>query len=97
MSLLQVEMWCFILIQESFTLLSIAAGTPFLLKPLRDRREKRCSPQIEAEDTGLFSLTRMVDRSNAFFLKFRQLISKAFCQSCNLIFLLSNTDITRDK
>jgi integral membrane protein (TIGR00529 family) len=34
-SLLQVEMWRFILIQAPLTLLSVAAGSIFLLKPLR--------------------------------------------------------------
>jgi integral membrane protein (TIGR00529 family) len=38
--LLQVELWRFILIQAPLTLISIAAGSLFLLRPLRQARDK---------------------------------------------------------
>jgi hypothetical protein len=39
-ALLQVESWRFILIQAPLTLIAIAAGSLFLLKPLRENRDK---------------------------------------------------------
>jgi len=43
-SLLQVEMWRFILIQAPLTLLSVLAGSLFLLRPLRQTRKRDPRP-----------------------------------------------------
>ena len=53
-SLLQVEMWRFILIQAPLTLLAVAAGTVFLLKPLRETRSKGNSRNLQPQLLGSF-------------------------------------------
>jgi len=53
-SLLQVEMWRFILIQAPLTLLSIAAGTLFLLRPLRETRSRSNSRNLQLQLLGSF-------------------------------------------
>jgi integral membrane protein (TIGR00529 family) len=53
-SLLQVEMWRFILIQAPLTLLSIAAGTLFLLRPLRDNNERKNHGSFKVQVLGPF-------------------------------------------
>ncbi len=53
-SLLQVEMWRFILIQAPLTLLSIAAGSLFLLRPLREPRGKDNRRSFQVEILGPF-------------------------------------------
>jgi integral membrane protein (TIGR00529 family) len=53
-SLLQVEMWRFILIQAPLTLLAIAAGTLFLLRPLRETREKNNRRSFNIQILGPF-------------------------------------------
>jgi integral membrane protein (TIGR00529 family) len=53
-SLLHVEMWRFILIQAPLTLLSIAAGTLFLLRPLRETRDRNSSRSFKLQILGPF-------------------------------------------
>ena len=53
-SLLQVEMWRFILIQAPLTLLSIAAGALFLLRPLRDNTERGDHGSFKVQVLGPF-------------------------------------------
>ena len=53
-SLLQVEMWRFILIQAPLTLISIAAGTLFLLRPLRETRDRNNSRSFKIQILGPF-------------------------------------------
>ncbi|MCK5658020.1 MAG: DUF401 family protein, partial [Deltaproteobacteria bacterium] len=53
-SLLQVEMWRFILIQAPLTLISIAAGTLFLLKPLRETRDRNNRRSFKIQILGPF-------------------------------------------
>jgi integral membrane protein (TIGR00529 family) len=53
-SLLQVEMWRFILIQAPLTLLSIAAGSLFLLRPLRQTRGKDSPRKMQLKVLGPF-------------------------------------------
>ncbi len=52
--LLQVEMWHFVLIQAPLTLLSVAAGSLFLLRPLRETRGKGHSPNFRLQLLGYF-------------------------------------------
>jgi integral membrane protein (TIGR00529 family) len=52
--LLQVESWRFILIQAPLTLLAIAAGSLFLLRPLRETREKGNLPNFNLKMMGSF-------------------------------------------
>jgi hypothetical protein len=52
--LLQVEMWRFILIQAPLTLLSIAAGSVFLLRPLRATRGRGNPPNFRLQMMGSF-------------------------------------------
>ncbi len=52
--LLQVEMWRFILIQAPLTLLSIAAGSVFLLRPLRATRGKGDPANFRLQMMGSF-------------------------------------------
>ena len=53
-SLLQVEMWRFILIQAPLTLLAVAAGTVFLLRPLRENRSRGNSRNLQIQLLGSF-------------------------------------------
>ena len=53
-SLLQVEMWRFILIQAPLTLLAVAAGTVFLLRPLRETRSRSNSSNLQLQLLGSF-------------------------------------------
>ena len=53
-SLLQVEMWRFILIQAPLTLLAVAAGTVFLLRPLRETRSRSNSRNLQLQLLGSF-------------------------------------------
>jgi integral membrane protein (TIGR00529 family) len=53
-SLLHVEMWSFILIQAPLPLLSIAAGTLFLLRPLRETRDRNSSRSFKLQILGPF-------------------------------------------
>ena len=53
-SLLQVEMWHFILIQAPLTLLAIAAGALFLLRPLREARDKNNRRSLKLQILGPF-------------------------------------------
>ena len=53
-SLLQVEMWRFILIQAPLTLLAVAAGTVFLLRPLRENGSKGNSRNFQLQLLGSF-------------------------------------------
>jgi len=53
-SLLQVEMWRFILIQAPLTLLAVAAGTVFLLRPLRETRSRGNSRNLQLQLLGSF-------------------------------------------
>jgi integral membrane protein (TIGR00529 family) len=53
-SLLQVEMWRFILIQAPLTLLAVAAGSIFLLRPLRQTRSKGNTHHLQLELLGSF-------------------------------------------
>ena len=53
-SLLQVEMWHFILIQSPLTLLSIAAGSIFLLKPLNAPNERAKNSTFRLQVLGPF-------------------------------------------
>jgi hypothetical protein len=53
-SLLQVEMWRFILIQAPLTLISIAAGALFLLRPLRETKDKNSSRSFKVQILGPF-------------------------------------------
>jgi integral membrane protein (TIGR00529 family) len=52
--LLQVEMWRFILIQVPLTLVSIAAGSLFLLRPLREARDKDNPHKFRLQMLGSF-------------------------------------------
>ncbi len=52
--LLQVEMWRFILIQAPLTLLSVAAGSLFLLKPMRETRGQGNPAAFRFEVMGSF-------------------------------------------
>ncbi len=53
-SLLQVEMWRFILIQAPLTLLAVAAGTVFLLRPLRQNSSRSNSHNLQLQSLGSF-------------------------------------------
>ena len=53
-SLLQVEMWRFILIQAPLTLVAVAAGTVFLLRPLRESRSRSNSRNLQLQLLGSF-------------------------------------------
>ena len=53
-SLLQVEMWRFILIQAPLTLLAVAAGTVFLLRPLRQTESRGNSSNLQLQLLGSF-------------------------------------------
>ncbi|UCG14370.1 MAG: DUF401 family protein [Deltaproteobacteria bacterium] len=53
-SLLQVETWRFILIQAPLTVISIAAGSYFLLRPLRDDRATRNPGKFRKQAMGPF-------------------------------------------
>jgi len=53
-SLLQVEMWRFILIQAPLTLVAVAAGTVFLLRPLRESRSRSNSRNLQLRLLGSF-------------------------------------------
>ena len=53
-SLLQVELWRFILIQAPLTLLAVAAGTVFLLRPLRENVGKGNSRNFQLQLLGSF-------------------------------------------
>ena len=53
-SLLQVEMWRFILIQAPLTLLAVAAGTVFLLRPLRENEPRGNSRNLQLQLLGSF-------------------------------------------
>jgi uncharacterized protein len=53
-SLLQVEMWRFILIQAPLTLVAVAAGTVFLLRPLRETRSRSNSRNLQLQSLGSF-------------------------------------------
>jgi integral membrane protein (TIGR00529 family) len=52
--LLQVELWRFILIQAPLTLISVAAGSLFLLRPLRESRGKGDLPDFRLQTMGSF-------------------------------------------
>lgn len=53
-SLLQVEMWRFILIQAPLTIIAVAAGTVFLLRPLREKGSKGNSRNLQLQLLGSF-------------------------------------------
>ena len=53
-SLLQVELWRFILIQAPLTLLAVAAGALFLLRPLRQVSSKPKSSNLQLKLIGSF-------------------------------------------
>ena len=53
-SLLHVEMWRFILIQAPLTLVAVAAGTVFLLRPLRETRSRSNSRNLQFQLLGSF-------------------------------------------